>query len=903
MTKCYPYTSRIYRIPESIMRKSLLLALFIVFNVGVCLSQSLNDPLSQGTTSQGTTSQGTTVDCSDPSMAGSPLCSAAQAQRYNNTQLRDNSSYPMRTPMLTTPYGFSPDQYTSSRPPLNPSQIWHPQIPTRPETEFEQMVADSVGRPLPLFGQSLFVQAPSTFSPIDWMQVPSDYIIGPGDELQIKVWGQVEANLRVTVDRSGQVYIPQVGQVSVAGIHYGDLEQHLKSEISKIFKNFNVTASVGRLRSIQVIVVGDARYPGTYTISSLSTLVNAIFASGGPTPQGSLRHIQVRRDGTTITDFDFYDLLIKGDKSKDVRLQPGDVLYIPHVGPLVAISGSVNSPAIYEMKDSSTLNDLIEIAGDLSTVADTNKITIDRFVDHQARKTLEFPYDEQSRALPLNDGDIVRVFSIVPRFEDTVTLRGNVANPGRYPWKPGMRVSDLIPNPQALLTRRYWRNRAAIVNGRATEYPVRTAPPQTNPSGLNQQRTNGTVPNSTTPNGTATPGAVDSTQNYNSPDNLPPDAAGSSNLADSLYLQNELNSAGNGSSNPSDNTSSNQQPAQTAAINPNNPNPNTVRDIAEDVRRYAPEINWDYAIIQRVNPTDLSSKLLWMSPRKAILEHDEASNLELQPGDIITIFSQRDITVPQTERSQYVIVEGEVRRPGVYKLEINETLRSVLQRAGGLTPNAYVYGSQLTRESARVDQQKSLDQLASTMEVQIRQSAVSVAASTSPGELPQLLAAQEAIVAQLRNTRASGRVALPVKPKDNNLTDFPDMVLEDSDRLAIPHTPSTVSVVGDVYNPGSFIFEPRNTAGAYLEIAGKGKPQSDLHHAFVLRANGVVVAANNVNGLFTGAKFERLRLYPGDQIVVPYKLPTGAFVRGLRDWTQIISQLALTGAVLSIALP
>jgi protein involved in polysaccharide export with SLBB domain len=885
------------------MQKSLLLALFIVFSVGVCLSQSLNDPLSQGTTSQGTTSQGTTVDCSDPSMAGSPLCSAAQAQRYNSTQLGDNSSYPMRTPMLTTPYGFSPDQYTSFRPPLNPSQIWHPQIPTRPETEFEQMVADSVGRPLPLFGQSLFVQAPSTFSPLDWMQVPSDYIIGPGDELQIKVWGQVEANLRVIVDRSGQIYIPQVGQVSVAGIHYGDLEQHLKSEISKIFKNFNVTASVGRLRSIQVIVVGDARYPGTYTISSLSTLVNAIFASGGPTPQGSLRHIQVRRDGATITDFDFYDLLIKGDKSKDVRLQPGDVLYIPHVGPLVAISGSVNSPAIYEMKDSSTLNDLIEIAGDLSTVADTNKITIDRFVDHQARKTLEFPYDAQSRALPLQDGDIVRVFSIVPRFEDTVTLRGNVANPGRYPWKPGMRVSDLIPNPQALLTRRYWRNRAAIVNGSATEYPVRKPPPQTNPSGLNQQRTNGTVPNSTTPNGTATPGAVDSTQNYNSPDNLPPDAAGSSNLADSLYLQNELNSAGNGSSNPSDNTSSNQQPAQTAAINPNNPNPNTVRDIAEDVRRYAPEINWDYAIIQRVNPTDLSSKLLWMSPRKAILEHDEASNLELQPGDIITIFSQRDITVPQTERSQYVIVEGEVRRPGVYKLEINETLRSVLQRAGGLTPNAYVYGSQLTRESARVDQQQSLDQLASTMEVQIRQSAVSVAASTSPGELPQLLAAQEAIVAQLRNTRASGRVALPVKPKDNNLTDFPDMVLEDSDRLTIPHTPSTVSVVGDVYNPGSFIFEPRNTAGAYLEIAGKGKPQSDLHHAFVLRANGVVVAANNVNGLFTGAKFERLRLYPGDQIVVPYKLPTGAFVRGLRDWTQIISQLALTGAVLSIALP
>ena len=877
------------------MQKSRLLVLFVVFTAGVCFSQSASDPLSQGTSSQGAS-----LDCSDPTIANTPLCSSALQQRSNSIQgSGGGSSLSTRVPMLTTPYGFSPDQYTPTRAPLNPSQIWHRPVPTRPETEFEQMVSDSVGRPLPLFGQSLFVQAPSTFSPVDFMQVPSDYIIGPGDELQIRVWGQIEANLRVIVDRSGQIYIPQVGQISVAGIHYVDLEQHLKSEISKIFKNFNVTASIGRLRSIQIIVVGNARYPGTYTISSLSTLVNAIFASGGPTPQGSLRDIQVRRDGATITDFDFYDLLIKGDKSKDVRLLPGDVLYIPHVGPLVAISGSVNSPAIYEMKDNSTLNDLIEIAGDLSTVADINKITVDRFVEHQSRKTLEFPYDAQSRSLPLQDGDIVRVFSIVPRFEDTVTLRGNVANPGRYPWKPGMRISDLIPDAQALLTRRYWRNRAAIVNGRATEYPVQAPPPQTqsNRSTGNQQPSNGTAPNNT-----ATPGVPDSAQNPNSPEILP-DAAGSSNLADAIYAQSEQNLPGNDSSNAGSSPSGSQPATQAASSNPNNPNPNTVRDIAEDVRRYAPEINWDYAIIQRVNPIDLSSKLLWMSPRKAILEHDEASNLELQPGDIITIFSQRDITVPQTERSQYVIVEGEVRRPGVYKLETNETLRSVLQRAGGLTPNAYVYGSQLTRESARVDQQKSLDQLANTMEVQIRQSAVSVAASASPGELPQLLAAQQAIIDQLRSTRASGRVALPVKPKDNSLTDFPDMVMEDSDRLTIPHTPSTVSVVGDVYNPGSFIYEARSTAGAYLEIAGKGKPQSDMHHAFVLRANGVVVAANNVNGLFTGTKFDRIRVYPGDQIVVPYKLPTGAFIRGLRDWTQITSQLAITGAALAIVAP
>ncbi|MGA9508288.1 MAG: SLBB domain-containing protein [Candidatus Sulfotelmatobacter sp.] len=838
-------------------------------------------------------------------MANSAQCSGGQGQASNGNQGADNSSA-VRTPTLTNPGGFSPDQYTPSKPPLNPSEIWQPQGPPRPETEFEQMVADSVGRPLPLFGQSLFLQAPSTFSPVDWMLVPSDYIIGPGDELQIRIWGQVQANLRVVVDRSGQIYIPQVGQISVAGIHYGDLEQHLKNEISKIFKNFNITANIGRLRSIQVFVVGNARYPGTYTISSLSTLVNAIFASGGPTAQGSLRHIQVRRDGASITDFDFYDLVIKGDKSKDVRLQPGDVIYIPHVGPLVAIAGSVNSPAIYEMKDHSTLNDLIDIAGDLSPVADTSKITIERFVDHAARKTLEFPYDEQSRAEPLKDGDIVRVFSIVPRFEDTVTLRGNVANPGRYPWKPGMRVRDLIPDAQALLTRRYWRNRAAIVNGSATEYPIPAPVTQNARNNQNQTQPNSSTPNGATPSGTASsgtaaPGAPQSTQNNNVPNAAPQGMGGSTNAPNALYAQSELSPSANQT--PISSSNSNTTNQQSLQMSTTSPYPSVVKDIAEDVRRYAPEINWDYAIIQRVNPVDLSSKLVWMSPRKAIIEKDEASNLELQAGDIVTIFSQRDISVPQADRSQYVIVEGEVKRPGVYKLETNETLRSVLIRAGGLTPDAYVYGSQLIRESARVDQQKSLNELAQTMEVQIRQSAMSAAASTNPGDLPELMAAQEAIITQLRNTRASGRVALPVKPKNTSISDFPDIAMEDNDRLSIPHVPSTVSVVGDVYNPGSFIYETRNSAGAYLEIAGKGKPQSDLHHAFVLRANGVVVAANNVNGLFEGGKFSRLRLYPGDQIVVPYKLPTGAFIRGLQGWTQVSSQLALTAAALAILAP
>jgi len=885
------------------MQKLKVLVLCVFFTTAVCFAQSMG-----GTSSQNQQSQGTTIDCSDPLQADSVECTGGQGDQSG---AQGSASPSDRIPQLKTTPGVD----TGLNPrltPLNPSQIQRQkQLPPRPETEFEQMVADSVGRALPLFGQTLFIGPPSTFAPFDLLPVPSDYIIGPGDELQVRVWGQVEADLRVIVDRSGQIYIPKVGQVSVAGIRYGDLEQHLKDEISRMFRNFNVTANVGRLRSIQVLVVGNARYPGTYTISALSTLVNAVFASGGPTPQGSLRHIQVRRNGATITDFDFYDLLIKGDKSKDVRLLPGDVLYIPPVGPLVGIAGSVNSPGIYEITNNSTLNDLIEIAGGLSTMADSSKITVDRLVDHQARKTLEFPYDGQSRALPLENGDIVRVLSIVSRFEDTVTLRGNVANPGRYPWKPGMRVRDLIPNAQALLTRRYWMDRAAIVNGRSTEYPVGprrnprcppyqqpnngNSPNGANPSGTNPGATpDNTNPNGTAPNGIMNPDATDLTGNYYYPD-YQADSTDSGvpctpndQYPDKTQTQSQTNDQA---------SSANQQRSQMSANN--TPYSNRVKNVADDLRRYAPEINWDYAIIQRVNPQDLTSKLLWINPRKAILEHDESSNLELVAGDIVTIFSQKDISVPQTERSQYVVIEGEVMRPGVYKLEMNEGLHSVLERAGGLTPNAYVYGSQLTRESARMEQQKSLDELARSMEVQVRQSTMAIAA-TGSGDVTQLQAAQEGILTQLRSARASGRVALPVTPSSKSVSDYPDIEMEDGDRLMIPHTPATVSVVGNVYSPGSFIFRSRNTAGAYLVMAGKGKPQSDLHHAFVLRANGVVVAANNVNGLFAGDKFDRMRLYAGDEIVVPFKVPNGAFIRGLQTWSQIASQLAITAAALAV---
>jgi protein involved in polysaccharide export with SLBB domain len=872
------------------LRRSNLLLLTLAALLGISFAQDSNS-----------VAQPSQADCAAAANSGRTLPAGCQQDESSQTQMRQQpESAPVQAPQLTPGRAESPEQLTLL--PLNPSQRRRVEPPLRPHTEFEQVVADTVGRPLPLFGQSLFAQPPSTFAPTDRTQVQADYVIGPDDELQIRIWGQVNADLRVVVDRSGQIYIPHVGPITVAGVRYSDLEQHLKAQVLKLYRNFNLTVSIGRIRSIQVYVVGQARYPGTYTVSALSTLVNAVFASGGPTPMGSLRDVQVQRDGKTIAHMDFYELLVKGDKSKDVALKTGDVLYFPPIGPLVAAAGSVNAPAIYEVKPGSPLGDLLEIAGGLSTEADADKVTVERFGIAEAHSVLEFPLDAESRALPLRDGDIVRVFSVVPRFGDAVTLRGNVVNPGRYPWKPGLRVRDLIPNAQTLLTRPYWMSRDAMVDGRSTQYPIR-----------GNRRTEETNAETLTSHKLGE-------RDWMSPDLNDRDFA-SGEWSESEMSGRELNgremSGRESSGRDSDRRDitgqlSDQPIGQSPQLEPwqsadvsaqrNRQNPNS-ETLTGDLHRTSPEINWSYAIVQRVNPVDLSVKLLSFDLGKAVLEGDEANNLELQPDDIITIFSQSDVAVPESLRTRYVRLEGEVLRAGVYKVEEGELLRDVIKRAGGVTPQAYIYGTELTRESARLEQQKSIDELARSLEVEMRQASVSASTRANPEDAQGITArqaAQESLIAQLRSVKATGRVVLDLQPNANSIDAFPAIEVEDNDRIVIPHMPSTIAVEGMVYNPGSFVFNSHNRVGNYIKLAGAGKPNADMKHAFLLHADGTVVARLAVNGLFVGDKFADLHLHPGDQIVVPNKIQTGDFVRGLRDWTQITSQLALTGAALAV---
>jgi polysaccharide biosynthesis/export protein len=663
------------------------------------------------------------------------------------------------------------------------------------ESLFQEFVAGAVGRKLPIFGLDLFKNVPSTFAPLDRIPIADDYTIGPGDQLLIRAWGQIDVNYRATVEQNGTIYIPRVGSVVVTGVRYADLNDHVRAAIGRVFKDFQVSVTLGELRSIQVYVVGSAARPGTYTVSSLSTLVNTLFVSGGPSPSGSLRRVQLKRGGQVVSEFDIYDLLLAGDKSKDRRLLPGDVIYIPPVGPQVAISGNITTPAIYEIKDQTSLDELIRLSGGLSITAEANRVIIERIDDHRVRRVEEFPLSAEGRQRPLKDGDVIRVFPLNPKFENVVVLRGNVAVPGRFPWTEGMRVRDLIPNRLALVVPEFWsRVNASAAGGGVREEQLRN-----------------------------------------------------------------------------------------------------------DIKRNAPEINWDYAVVQRLNAEDLTSGLIPFDLGKAIAG-DPESNIVLQPGDVITIFSQADLQVPIFRQTKYVRLEGEMKTAGIYKVQPGETLRQLVTRIGGFTPDAYLYGARFTRESVRRQQQQNLERFVDRLEQDVDRAASNRAQNITSVEdaatFQSKVESQKRMVARLRSVRATGRVVLNVRPTQNREQDLPDLVLEDGDQLVLPNRPATVSVLGAVYNETDLLYVPEKRVEDYLREVGGPTRDADDGRIYVIRADGSIRGRQGGSWLGSGIRGERLM--PGDAIVVPENLSKTTFLKGLKDFGTVFYQFALGAAAVSV---
>jgi protein involved in polysaccharide export with SLBB domain len=750
-------------------------------------------------------------------------------------------------------------------------------LPPEPDIEFQDFVSSSLGYHLNIFGQSLFRNVPSTFAPVDRIPVTPDYLIGPGDELVLRAWGQIDVNYRAVVDRTGAIYLPKVGPISVAGVRYDQLNTYLKSAISRVFKNFELDVTLGRLRAVQVFVVGQVRRPGSYTVSSLSTLVNALFASGGPSKRGSMRRILLRREGKEVTSFDLYDLIAFGDKTKDVQLLSGDVILVPPVGRLVAIAGSVNMPGIYELKEHETLGEVLGYAGGFTTTASGQKTFIDRIDDRQVRHTAAVDLSSAGLKTELRDGDIVRVLHISPKFDNAITLRGNVAVPGRYPWREGMRVKDLIPSRDALVTQEFWKRQNKLaVDLESLTFKSRDDIEQ----GLQRQL---------------------ESQDKNAPANEP----ASQNMAPDLY-QSPSPSTPNGQNRNTQPDQRMQQPRNqdlAARVGRTEAQRIMEEQLKNEVKRSAAEINWEYAVIQRMDPQDLSTHLVPFNLGKAIAG-DEGQNVILQPGDVITIFSQNDMQVPAGQQTKFVRLEGEFLTAGVYQAQSGETLRHLISRVGGLTPEAYLYGAEFTRESTREDQQKRLDEYINELEKSIERNASGQRSLTGDEAVAerQTVDSQRRLLDKLRQMRATGRIVLELKPTADNLKELPDLTLEDGDRLLVPFKPATVNVIGSVYNSNSFIFKPGKTVSDYMRLSGGPTKNGDKGRSFIIRADGTTLSGNGHNALFLNS-FEEARLMPGDTIVVPEKLDKGAVLRGFKDWTQIISTFVIGAAAAKVLFP
>jgi protein involved in polysaccharide export with SLBB domain len=599
------------------------------------------------------------------------------------------------------------------------------------------------------------------------------------------------------------IFIPRVGSVPVAGLQSSQLEPTIRAAISRYYRDFQLSVTQGQIRGITVYMVGQARQPGAYTLSGSSTLVSALFATSGPNNLGSMRHIQVKRGSQVVTELDLYDFIAKGNKQADVRLQDGDTILIPPAKGFVALVGKVAAPAVYELaNEHETIGQMLAVAGGLPVVADPKQAYLERVEPSRkpARSVESFALDAAGQGKSLRSGDLLPVQALTVEFGNAVTLRGNVAQPARVPWREGLRVRDLIPSKSVLMSKEsVARQNSVLLNEKDDEITL---------------------------------------------------ASRIGNLVD--------------------------------------------------------EVNLEYAVVERVNAAEVSVKLLPFNLGAVLNDAGSDDNLLLQPGDVITVFSVNDVRVPQAKRQIYVRVEGEVRRPGIYQMSPGEGLSKLVEKAGGLTSDAYVYGTAFYREEVRRAQLANLEQLTRRMEAQLQTKLSSSAANSSTsadaGVATQVrvqaeMAAQKQALERLKSLKPTGRIMLGLNDASVRADQFPPFALEGQDRLVIPSKPDFVSVLGSVNTESSMLFEAGATVGDYLDRAGltSGADQGEI---FVLRADGSVISESG--NWF--AKVKRAKALPGDVIVLPEKVDHesawSVFTRNAKDITQIIYQFSLGAAAI-----
>ena len=723
-------------------------------------------------------------------------------------------------------------------------------------------------RPLKRFGYELFSGVPTTFAPATDIPVDPDYVMGPGDTVKVQLFGKEPAEYSLVVSREGRLHFPEIGPISVAGLTFAEMQDVIRAHIEKQMIGEKVVVTLGALRSMRVFVLGDARQPGSYTVSALSTLTNALFVSGGITDIGSLRNIQLKRRGRIVARLDLYDLLLHGDTSGDARLQPGDVIFIPPVGRTVGIAGEVRRPAIYELKDERTIGQILALSGGLLPTAYPRASQVERISGRGERTLVDVDLGNKSvLQTPVQAGDTLHVYSILEKMEDIVLLSGHVQRPGAYQWRPGMRVSDLVPSIQNDLLPRPDLDYALIRRELPPDHRIRALSVRL---GRAVQQ----------------PGSADNVELHPHDELMVFDAAAERDddvevLVEALREQATF-----------------RQPARVVQIgglvrHPGEYPLEPSMRVSDLVRAGGGLAEAAYALgaeLTRYEVVDGSYReVAHIDVDLAGILSDKAdADLALHPHDVLHVKR-----LPEWATAATVEVKGEVRFPGIYPISRGEQLSKLLERAGGLTDMAFPQGAVFLREALKEREEKHLQEMRRRLEADL--ASLSLKLAQEGGEKAGSLDIVRQLGDQLRGVEPTGRLVinLPKLLKDTRggRRSDADVTLEDGDRLYVPPVTQEVTVTGEVFYPTSHLYTKGFSRDRYVSMSGGTTSKADTSRIYVIRADGSVAAGDS---WFDGVDSDRIER--GDTIVVPLDVDR---VRPITLWanvSQIIYQLAIAAA-------
>ncbi|ELB2967049.1 SLBB domain-containing protein [Vibrio parahaemolyticus] len=883
----------------------------------------------------------------------STFASYSMAQTPTPEQIKMFQNLPAdQQQALASKYGFSiPSNSSSNKSPYENPQVIKPRAESSGAVSSdveEQWLKKGEQEELKRFGLDLFAGSPSTFAPISDVPVPANYTVGAGDEIIVQLFGKENETHRLRVNRAGTINFPSLGPVNVAGMHFSDVRDSLTQRVKEQMIGVRSDISLGELRTMQVFVMGDAYKPGAYTVSALTTISQAIYYSGGFGESGALRDIQLKRDGKIIRKLDMYDLLLKGDASNDVRLLPDDVVLIGSVNDTVSIEGEINRPAIYEVKAGETYQQLIQMAGGFTANAHVEQLEIKRYASHGAREALTLDFNKtQERQSKVKNGDAIKILKKSEELTRYVQIEGDVRHPGYLEWRNGLRVADLFKSVDSAF------NSTADVNYAVV---VREINPQRDIEVFQLSLANAILsPGSQDNLQLQSRDRILVFNRFNNEDLdtlATQEAVSKAKTLEQAQEQAELEqqkeqevmSTSVAVSHSANGTLNNQNATEQAKpakiiFRGKEITEEDFEKLKQNTRRtllapvllqlqqqsrlgLAPQIAEVFGEVKHpgrypITPRMTVSTLIEAAggltynaftinaelARTAINSADERAYIDVERIDLRkaiqgsasddAIIVGRDrlniLEKPNVKLQSTVTLQGEVRFPGTYTVRQGETLSELLERAGGLTEFAHPQGAIFTREALRLQEQKLLNQYAADMRAETAKK--TFRADSNMGSVISDPDKTLKFVEEASRSKALGRMVVQLNRilKDERSADF---MLEDGDFLFVPTFRNTVSIMGEVQVPITYLLDNKLNVDDYLNKAGGAKKQADVDRIFVVRADGSVYKPSS--GYWFGNNKEGLKA--GDTIVVPIDTD---YRDALSTWTAATQILYQTGVAIN----